>query len=271
MNDVRKPSAAGTFYSGSTTELEGDISFLFSSVRQISFPNTNVFIAPHAGYIYSGLTAAHVYANLQQDKFKSVIIISPSHYEYFNGISIYPGSAYRTPFGEIPIDREKAFFLTENSEHISFAVQGHGKEHGVEVHLPFLQKVNSSFSFVPIVIGAQDTGLIDELAKKLAPLVDDENCLLIASSDLSHFYTKRIANQLDGLLVERIKNFDYDNLQNDVLTGACEACGAAPILALMKALSEKQKAKPAILHRSDSSDVTGDISSVVGYLAAALN
>ncbi len=270
LNNIREPAAAGTFYHGSSAKLEDDINTLFYAARQISPLNSTAFIVPHAGYLYSGLTAAHVYANLYPGRYKSVIIISPSHYEYFEGISIYPGKAYRTPLGEVPIDSEKAVFLTEKSRYIFFGEQGHRREHGVEVHLPFLQKINSSFSFVPVVIGTRDNEMIDELAQKLSALID-EDTLLIASSDLSHFHTREIAGKLDGLLTKHVVNFDYNNLQNDILTGACEACGAGAIIALMKALDGKQISNPVILHKSDSSDVTRNTSAVVGYLSASLN
>jgi len=125
------------------------------------------------------------------------------------------------------------------------------------------------FSIVPIVMGDQNILFVNELAEKLAELITNET-LIVASSDLSHFYNKLKANQLDSVVERHIKNFDYNGLQRDLETKKCEACGGGAIVAMMKASDLVKKKKSIILSRSDSGDVSGDNSEVVGYLSAAV-
>jgi AmmeMemoRadiSam system protein B len=110
---------------------------------------------------------------------------------------------------------------------------------------------------------------VDELAEKLAE-VYDKNTLIVASSDLSHFYTREQANKLDTIVAERITAFEYDRLQSDLEDRNCEACGGGAIVALMKAAAKLNKTNSKVIHRSDSGDTSGDTSEVVGYLSAVI-
>jgi AmmeMemoRadiSam system protein B len=118
-------------------------------------------------------------------------------------------------------------------------------------------------------MGDQDKVYVDELAKNLAEAVDDDT-LVVASSDLSHHHSKAEADRLDSVVAERIINFDFDNLQKDLDSHNCEACGGGPVIAMMKAAALKNKDHSSVLHRSDSGDVTGDTMEVVGYLSAVI-
>ncbi len=258
------------FYSGSERKLCSEIANLFAEVPDTTSLNANIFISPHAGYIYSGLTASHLFARLQREQFKTVIVVSPSHQEYFRGVSVYPGSAYATPLGDVAIDKQKAKLLGEESKFIFFGEQGHRKEHGVEVQLPFLQYALGPFSFVPVVMGAQDEYIIDELAEKLA-LVMDADTALVVSSDLSHYHKKTVADKLDSRVASHLQSFSHAALYDELQRGTCEACGGGGIIAAMRVIEKIYKPNTAILHRSDSGDVTGDTAQVVGYLSASLN
>ena len=145
--------------------------------------------------------------------------------------------------------------------------EGHRREHALEVQLPFLQSVLQDFKIVPVVMGDQSKRNIDALAKKLAEVSDDET-LIVASSDLSHFYSKSQADKLDSVVEKRVREFDYESLQFDLENHTCEACGGGPIVALMKAANLKNIRHSMVLSRTDSGDVTGDNSEVVGYLSA---
>jgi hypothetical protein len=118
-------------------------------------------------------------------------------------------------------------------------------------------------------MGDQSKIFVDELAGKLAEITDDKT-VIVASSDLSHFHSKKKADELDSIVESSIRDFDYENLQKYFDTGLCEACGGGPIIALMKAASLKNKKKSLVLNRSDSGDTTGDFNEVVGYLSAAV-
>ena len=267
---IRHQQVAGYFYPAEKDKLKKDISLLLQVAKPQKFVD-NIFglIAPHAGYIYSGKTAAYAYNLLKGKKYKTVIVISPSHAEYFPGISIYDGDAYETPLGIVEIDQEMTDKIVEHSKTIFRGIEGHRREHALEVQIPFLQSVLNEFKIVPMVMGDQSKMFVDELAAKLSNVVDNKT-LVVASSDMSHFYSYEEADKLDSIVEKRIGEFEYEELLQDLANHKCEACGAGPIIAMMKAASLKNVNKSFVLHRSDSGDVTGDKSEVVGYLSAVV-
>ena len=267
---IRHQQVAGYFYPAEKEKLQHDISLLLNVTKsEKSFKKIFGIVSPHAGYIYSGKTAAYVYNLLKDKSYNTVIIISPSHAEYFPGISIYDGDAYETPLGIVEIDQIMTDELVKNSKTIFRGIQGHRKEHALEVQIPFLQSVLKDFQIVPIVMGDQGRMYVDELAQKISEVVD-ENTLVVASSDMSHFYSSEEADRLDSVVEKRIDNFDFENLLKDLDNHQCEACGGGPIAAMMKAASLKNIKKSFVINRSDSGDVTGDRSEVVGYLSAVI-
>ncbi len=270
MSAYRQPAVAGLFYSAGYWKLKKEIQQFFDNVTGgKNFDNIIGIISPHAGYIYSGQTAAYAYSLLKGKNFNNIIIISPSHREYFPGISIYDGDGYETPLGKIPVNKELTCEITKQSKIIFKGKEGHGSEHGIEVQLPFLQCVFEDFKIVPIVMGDQSKMFIDELAEKLSTVVNEET-LLIASSDLSHYYPVKEANQKDTFLAEKLSQFKFEELYLDFQNKKCEACGAGPILAVMKTASLINRRKSVVLHRSNSGDVSGDYNEVVGYLSAVI-
>ncbi len=270
MNKFRAPAVSGMFYPSSVKELKN----LVTNMLDITEPENkieNVFglIVPHAGYIYSGKTAAYCFNHLKGKNIKTVVIISPSHREYFPGICIYEGDGYQTPIGNVEIDKKLREKIIEGSKIIYAGLDGHRNEHAIEVQLPFLQVVLGEFKFVPIVMGDQGEMFIDELASKLSSVID-ESTVVIASSDLSHYYPKFQADKLDSVVEQRITDFDFNRLQSDLQIKNCEACGGGPIVSVMKTASLKNKLKSKVLDRSDSGDTTNDDTQVVGYLSAVI-
>lgn len=270
MNNIRHPAVAGLFYPSDASKLRADIQTMLSAAnpKQVDAQIFGI-VSPHAGYIYSGLTAAYGFSLLKDKNFKKVIILSPSHREYFAGISIFPGDAYETPLGTVHVDKELSQKLIEGSKSIFFGMEGHRQEHAVEVQIPFLQTILGEFKIVPVVMGDQGKVFVDELAQKIASAVDEQT-VIISSSDLSHFYSKQKANRLDSIVAKHIEDFNFEKLQSDLDDKKCEACGGGPIVVLMKAAALLNKKKSILLNRSDSSDVSGDTSEVVGYLSAAI-
>jgi len=267
---IRHQQVAGYFYPAEKDKLQSDISVMLQNAKQEkSFQKIFGIVTPHAGYIYSGKTAAYAYNLLKDKSYKTVIVISPSHAEYFPGICIYDGEAYETPLGLVEIDQQMVDKLVENSKNIFRGIQGHRKEHALEVQIPFLQSVFKDFKIVPMVIGDQGRMYVDELAERISKVVNDET-LVVASSDMSHFYSSEEADRLDSVVEKRINNFDFENLLKDLDNHKCEACGGGPIAAMMKAASLKNINKSLVINRSDSGDVTGDKSEVVGYLSAVI-
>jgi len=270
MNQFRSPSAAGYFYPGSKDKLNQQIELLFRDTStNNTFGKISGLVAPHAGYIYSGKTAAFAYNTIRERNYNNVIIISPSHREYFEGSCVYNGDGYITPLGTLEVNKELADKLTVGSKTIFQGLKGHGREHGIEVHLPFLQFMFPEFKIIPVVMGDQSELNINELADKIAGILDDKT-LVVASSDLSHFYPRYLANELDSIVAKRIGDYDYEGLLYDLEHKKCEACGGGPIVAMMKSLNLINNKNSLVLHRSDSGDTTGDINEVVGYLSAAI-
>lgn len=270
MKKIRPPHVAGYFYPADPVKLKNDIQRMLENAKtEKSFNKIVGIVSPHAGYMYSGQTAAYAYDALKGKDYKTVIVISPSHAEYFPGISVYDGDAYETPLGVVEIDQDKANKLVEGSKLIFRGIQGHRREHALEVQIPFLQSVLSDFKIVPVVMGDQSSVFVNELARKLTEVMDEET-VIVASSDLSHFYNAQTADMLDSVVERRINDFDYEQLQKDLETHKCEACGGGPIVAMMKAAALKNYNKGKVLKRTDSGDVTGDKSEVVGYLSAVV-
>lgn len=270
MSEVRRPVVAGMFYPGDAEKLRNDVQNYLNNV-DIKLDSEKIFgiVSPHAGYVYSGQTAAYGFKMIENKGYERVVVLSPSHRIYFAGSSIFSGDAYLTPLGEVPVDKELRDKLTENSKTIFSGMEGHGQEHALEVQLPFLQAALGEFTLVPIVIGDQSSVFVYELADRIARVMDD-NTLVVASSDLSHFYKKHTADKLDSVVAEDIAQFDYAKLQDDLETRKCEACGGGAIVSLLKAAKNRNMSKTEILARSDSGDVSGDNSEVVGYLSAVV-
>jgi hypothetical protein len=270
MTQLRHPSAAGYFYPGDKNKLREQIDWLLRiDYKDKVLNNIAGLVVPHAGYIYSGRTAAFAYNTIKNKNYKTVIIISPSHKEYFPGVSVYEGDGYITPMGVLNVNKDIVNQLTEGSINVFKGSEGHRQEHGVEVHLPFLQFILQDFTIVPIVMGDQSRIYIDELAERISNSID-EHTLVIASSDLSHFYSRHIAQELDSIVEKRINDYDYEGLYRDLEHKRCEACGGGPIIAMMKSIDLKNKYKSIVLNRSDSGDMTKNIDEVVGYLSAAV-
>lgn len=270
MNMIRKPAVAGMFYPADENNLRSEIEQLLSEV-EIDAEVENIFgiVAPHAGYKYSGLTAAKAYKLIENKIYETVIVISPSHREYFAGSCIYEGEAYQTPLGVVPINNEIRDKIISGSDSIFLGNHGHNLEHALEVQVPFLQTVLGDFKIVPIVMGDQNKQYVYDLAARLADVVDNKT-LIVASSDLSHFHSKQQANLLDTKVEQSIADFDYEGLLKNLEFKNCEACGGGPIAAMMKAAEMLNHTTSKIIARSDSGDVTGDDSEVVGYLSAVI-
>ncbi len=269
--NVREAVVAGMFYPADKKALMRQVVELFERAKPKKIRgNIKALISPHAGYIYSGLTAAYAYKLLENKKFDSVVIISPSHREYFEGVSIFPGSYYRTPLGDVPMDLELCKLIVDNEPAIKLSQQGHIEEHALEVQLPFLQIILENFKLVPIVIGHQIKDYSYKIGEVLGKVLKTRNALVVASTDLSHYHPYEIANQLDKIAIDAIANFDYEKLLNELEEQHTEACGGGPAAAAMIAAKNLGANKVEILHSCNSGDVTGDKDAVVGYMSAVI-
>jgi len=222
--------------------------------------------------MYSGLTAGMAYASLQGATYESVVIVSPSHRDFFDGVSVFPGDAYETPLGRVPIDKTLRAELLKACDLVRATSRGHGEEHAVEVHLPFLQKVLPPFAILPLVMGEQTRRTCMVLGEAIARVVGNRKVLLVASSDLSHYHQASVAERLDGVFIDAIERFEPEAVMDAIESGTAEACGGGPIVSILVALKALGAKRLEVVHHCTSGDITGDRKSVVGYLSAvALN
>jgi AmmeMemoRadiSam system protein B/AmmeMemoRadiSam system protein A len=268
---VRESVIAGSWYPGDPARLTKDIKGYLKQVPEHKIEGELIaLISPHAGYLYSGQVAAHAYKLLQGKGYDIVVIVAPSHRAYFKGASVYPQGGYKTPLGIVPIAEEVTEALMQKSPLIDSIPQAHAQEHSLEIQLPFLQVVLKDFSLVPIVMGDQDLPTCEEVSRVVVDTIKGKNALLIASTDLSHFHSYEKATELDQKVVEHVGAFDPAGLSKDLKQGECEACGGGPVVAVMLAAQALGADKSEVLNYANSGDVTGDHSSVVGYMSAAL-
>ncbi len=268
---VREPAVAGMFYPQDRNVLTHEVDALLrrADLKKID-GELRGLISPHAGYIYSGYTAANGYKLLQGKNFETVVIIGPSHREYFRGISIFPGSAYRTPLGLLEVDDALRSEMIRDGGVIFSSILGHREEHAVEVQLPFLQRVLGQFKILPIVMGDQGREYCLLLGEKLAEVLNGKKVLLVGSTDLSHYHSYDVACELDRIIIEDVRDYSEDRLLNDLEMHRAEACGGGPMAATLIASKKLGADSVEILHYCNSGDVTGDREGVVGYLSAAV-
>ncbi len=266
---IRASSVAGLFYSKKPDVLRKELAEMFSAVDKKPVAGRIVgIIAPHAGYMYSGPTAAAAYAQVMGEKYDTVVIVSPSHHEFFEGVSVYPGQMYETPLGQVRIDTALRTDILAAGRVLRPTETGHRQEHAIEVQLPFLQYALGDFLMLPLVIGHQTRDACFSLAETLAESLQSRNVLLVASTDLSHYYPSVVARKLDRVAAEDIKKFDPATLMDHLDEGVAEACGGGPAVSVMMALQRLGATKMEVVAQCNSGDITGENDSVVGYLSA---
>jgi AmmeMemoRadiSam system protein B len=269
QDDIRLPAVAGMFYPDDSAALQRTVDRLLDSVTTpVLKEDILSMIVPHAGYAYSGSTAAHAFAAIRGREIDTVIAVGPSHRDYFDGISVYPGRAYRTPLGDVEIDGPLRTQLTDQG--ILRSLAGHRAEHSVEVQLPFLQRVLPRFTFVPLIMGSQSRENCVHLADALAHVAQGRKVLILASSDLSHFHPQHEALERDARVRGFVERFDAEGLLQQLEGETVEACGGGPMIAVMRAGKLLGATRIRVLDCRTSGDVTGDLDSVVGYMSAAI-
>ncbi|HSA11564.1 MAG TPA: AmmeMemoRadiSam system protein B [Candidatus Paceibacterota bacterium] len=276
---IREPAVAGLFYPGEAAKLSDALDRLLAAAPDRHISRLKGLVCPHAGYDFSGQTAAIAYKQLAGRDVRTVVVIGASHYALFQGACVPNAEAYRTPLGLVPIS-DKAKGLASVAPFVlepQCMVQRPGWwrqapktapeagqdtpetwEHSVEVQVPFLQKVLKNFQLLPVVVGEADP---EQLARALAERMDDRT-IFVASTDLSHYHSYESAKGLDSRCVKAICDLDIDAMK------AQEACGKLPVLALLH-LARQKGWKAQLLDYRNSGDVAGEKDRVVGYTAVA--
>ena len=271
MGEIREAAVSGTFYPGNPDVLRADIAGYLSKVPPGKAAGEVVgLIAPHAGYMYSGQTAAYGYKALAGSRYDTVIILAPSHRSFFVGAAVQHEGAYRTPLGLVPIDEGLARALMGAGDMVHGDSRVHQGEHAVEVQLPFLQSMLPAFKIVPLIMG---DGQDPESSLRLSALIHEAireregRYLIVGSTDLSHYYPYDLAKEIDKVAVDLLERFDLDGMTRELATGKYEACGAGAMIAAMALCAKLGARESKVLHYANSGDVTGDMSGVVGYVS----
>jgi AmmeMemoRadiSam system protein B len=269
---VRPAAVAGTWYPGTAAALTSAIDRLLARPAQAAGVNGDLvaLIAPHAGLKYSGPVAAYAYQLLYERVFDLAVLVGPSHFVGFEGVAVYRSGAFETPAGLVPVDEDAAVTLMGSTPIVREHDAAHVREHSLEMQLPFLRRLGPDLPILPLVMGYQTDATARALADGLARMLTGRRALLVASSDLSHYHAADVAGRLDRVVLDHVTQFDADGLQAELEANPDHACGGGPIVAVMRAARQLGATDAVTLHYADSGDVSGDKSSVVGYMAAAI-
>jgi AmmeMemoRadiSam system protein B len=271
MLDLRPSPIAGTWYEGNPRVLAARVDEFLNAV-QLPELNGNIIaiIAPHAGHVYSGAVAAHAFATLRSLAPDLVVILAPYHALAPHPFITTEHQAYSTPLGNIEVDQSALAELRANLE-IPIMPIAHDKEHSLEIELPFLQRVlKNDFKLLPIMVREQEVKTSQKLGHALAQTLQNKNAIIVASTDLSHFYDQQTAKILDEEMLKRFESFSPESIFDAEYMGKGFACGHAAVASMLWAARELGANKVQTLKYATSGDVTGDYSSVVGYGAAVV-
>ncbi|NQV04173.1 MAG: AmmeMemoRadiSam system protein B [Candidatus Omnitrophica bacterium] len=267
--EVRKAAVGGAFYPGDKDELAQGVDEFLGNVKKSGIKgDIRAIIVPHAGHVYSGQVAAYAFKEVSEEPFKRIIIISPSHYTRFDGISVYNKGLFETPLGLIRVDKALANKIMKKSKRFIFYPESHEKEHAIEVELPFLQRIYKDFTIVPITMG---NPVLDDAQVLQDALYDvmDEDTLLVISVDLSHYHPYDEAVQLDTRGISSIESLDAELFLQRLKNGDTEIDAPIAVLATIM-LANRFDARAKLLKYANSGDVTGDRSRVVGYASMVI-
>lgn len=281
-NQIMKPIApirpspiAGTWYEGNPAKLAAEVDRYISDAALPDFEGDVVaVIAPHAGYMYSGAVAGYAFAAVRARDFDLVAVLSPFHAFHQDTFLSSAHQAYTTPLGNIPIACDEVNTVDEILRaELGFGITpiANDREHSLEIELPFLQRaLKDDFDLLPIMIRSTNAHELQVLGQALAKVLHGRNALIVASTDLSHFYSQEDAKILDVEMLHQIESFSPEGVLKAEEMGCGFACGRGAVAATLYAAHDLGAREVKILNYATSGDVSGDYSSVVGYGAGVV-
>lgn len=262
---VRPPVVAGQFYPGDPASLRAEVARRLGDTSAAT-PALGA-MAPHAGYVYSGDVAGATFARLAVPR--RVIILGPNHTGRGTPVAVAAAGAFRVPGGEIPIDQELGRAVLAEVPGSSHDLRAHEREHSIEVELPFLRERRPDVRIVPVVLAglpeAETIAIGLGLARAVAEVAANEDVLVLASSDMSHYVPDPLARRLDRLAIDRIKAIDPEGLFRTVEANDITMCGYIPATAMLAYARARGASHAELVRYATSGDVSGDQSQVVGY------
>lgn len=270
MTVVREPAVAGRFYPASPERLRADVGSYLSSLPQALLPQKERIraigcITPHAGYMYSGQVAGAVFSRLEIPP--SCIVLCPNHTGRGHPLAIMNAGEWKTPLGAVPIDSDLAGRLIEAFPALTEDSAAHRYEHAIEVELPFLQVLRSSFRFVPIAVGTGQLLILEQLGNAIAAVIQaaKDAILIIASSDMNHYEDDATTRVKDHKAIDRILALDAQGLYKTIMDESISMCGFGPAVTMLTAANQLGAKKPELIQYATSADTSGDHDRVVGY------
>lgn len=273
--EIRQPAVAGQFYPQDSPQLNNQLNTLLAQTELLETEDQlRILIVPHAGLDYSGRTAAQGFKQITKGNFSRFILLGASHKLSFNHAAVYQAGRWQTPLGLVAIDQPLASALIDSPQQIIADSAAHAPEHSLEVEVIFLQKLVDNFTIVPILLSQPSDELIENLAHKIVPLLDDQT-LLVISTDLSHYPAWEIANQVDQQTITAILSGKKENLEKTVskLENASHpnldtcACGYQPLRVALRIAELLNISSFKNINYENSGDVVGNKNRVVGYAA----
>jgi AmmeMemoRadiSam system protein B len=272
---VRPTAVAGTWYPGSAGALLREVDAYLDAVTELPPGHVDAILAPHAGLMFSGPVGAHAYkAAAAGAGYDVAVLAGPSHFVAFEGVAVWPEGAFASPLGEASIDARGAAALRE-SPVVKVMPAAHDREHSLEMQLPFLRRLFPDLPIVPLLMGFQRRKTIEALAEALTNAFRGRRVLLIASTDLSHYFNATAAAALDVRVLDAIEAFDPEALLRvfeeypEAERGRYVACGGGPAIAVMMAARALGAREGRVLKYAHSGEISGDNDGVVGYAAGA--
>ena len=272
---VRAAAVAGSWYPGTRGALTREVTDYLAAAPEGPHGTIAAVIVPHAGLMFSGAVAAHAYKAAARGEYGVVVLAGPSHFVGFDGVAVYPDGAFETPMGLASIDSDVAVRLARYPG-IRAMPDAHVREHSLEMQLPFISHVLPNVRIVPLLMGYQARETIQQLASALAGALSGTPSLIVASSDLSHYFDASQAVALDGRVQDYVARFDPDGLLDHAEEypeherGRYVGCGVGPVISVMMAARTLGAREARVLKYAHSGEVSGDYGGVVGYLSAAI-
>jgi MEMO1 family protein len=272
---LRPTAVAGTWYPSTPGALMREVDAYLDAAADGPPGDVRAVIAPHAGIMFSGPVGAYSYKVAARGAYDVAVLVGPSHFVAFEGVAVYPDGAFACPLGPAVIDEAVATAMAR-AEGIRPLPSAHAREHSLEMQLPFLKRVLPDLPIVPLLMGWQRRDAIEDLTDALISGLQGRRPLLIASTDLSHYFDAATAKRLDGEVTACVADFDADRLlalfekYPDDERGRHVGCGIGPAIAVMRAARALGAREARVLKYAHSGEVSGDDSGVVGYLAAAM-
>lgn len=274
-SDARPSPLAGRWYPAEASRLASSVDgYLQAACLPEMRGEVVAVLAPHAGHLYSGPVAGYAFAALRGLQPEVVAVVSPMHYPYPEALLTTAHVAYQTPLGTIPVDQQAVIALDERLRAgLGFGLTPvrNDPEHSLEIELPFLQRaLEREFRLIPVMVRDQTARVTRALGNALGSVLGGRSAVLVASSDLSHFFPQEKAKVLDEEFLRQVENFDPEGVLRVEEEGRGFACGRAAVAAVLWAARELGANRVHLLRHATSGDVTGDYTEVVGYAAAAI-